>query len=250
MTRLHLVALLFGIAVTGVAQENPGQMGTQPQPSVTNPANAGAQTQRAQPLPKQNAPANPQKPTVPTTPQARPAGSEATDVDKPESAVGGTTARPTPPQALPSESANQNAGALQLVQPNAEELRNRIETALRREPSLSSTNIVLNISDDTIDITGNANTPKERITARRIVQSFAGNRRVRERITVAGITRAEPQQDQIGAPNGPGATHANPNPSVQNPPQPNPDQPKPEDAQLQKEAAKKGDASGEPREPR
>jgi hypothetical protein len=214
---------------------------------VTNPATAGTQTQKSQPAPKQNPPANPQNPTMPTTPQTRPAGAASPDVDKPESAVGGTTARPTPPQNLPSESVNQNAGALQLVQPNAQELRNRIETALRREPSLSNANLVLNISDDTIDITGNANTPKERITARRIVQSFAGNRRVRERIAVAGITRTEAQQEQIGAPNGPGATHANPNPNAQNPQQPNPDQPKPDDAQLQKEAAKKGDASGTPR---
>lgn len=238
MNRLFAIALVLAGAAVVSAQENPGQMGTQPQPSVTNPA-----TKKSQPQTQKQA--NPQNPTLPTTPQTRPTAPATMDVEKPESAVGGTTVRPTAPADLPNAKENPNAGALQLVQPSADVLRNRIETALRREPSLSNANIVLNISDDTIDITGNANTPKERITARRIVQSFAGNRRVRERIAVAGITRTEPQQEQLGTPNGPGATHANPN--AQNPQQPNPDQPKPEDAQQQKEAAKKGDASGSPR---
>jgi hypothetical protein len=242
MIRLHLVALLLGSVAVAAAQENPGQMGTQPQPSATNPPNTGAQTQQPSASPRQNQQANPRNPTVPTSPQTRPAGAPITDVDKPESAVGGTAPRPNAPQNLTSESSNSKAGALQLIQPNADELRNRIETALRREPSLSNATIVLNISDDTIDISGNANTPKERITARRIVQSFAGNRRVRERITVAGVTRPESQQEQLGAPNGPGASRANPSPDPQNP-----QQPKPEDTELQKEAAKKGDASGTPR---
>jgi hypothetical protein len=249
MNRPYLIVLILASAGLCVAQENPGQMGTQPQPSVTDPANAKAQTQKSQPGQRQNPPANPQNPTMPTRPQTRPAGSTQADVDKPESVVGGTTAAPTKPANLPSASANPNAGALQLVQPGADELRDRIETALRREPSLSNANIMLTISDDSIDITGNANTPKERITARRIVQSFAGNRRVRERIAVAGITRTESQQEQLGAPSAPG-THAGTNPSQNAPAQPNADQPRPEDTKKQKEAEKKGDASEEPREPR
>jgi hypothetical protein len=86
------------------------------------------------------------------------------------------------------------------VQPNADDLRTRIHTALEREPSLSGTNLALTISDTTIDISGNANTPRQRMTARRIVQSFAGNRKVQERITVAGMPARDEQSQQMQPP--------------------------------------------------
>lgn len=136
------------------------------------------------------------------------------------------------------------AGALSPVQPSADELRKRIEAALRREPSLSGANIMLNISDDTIDITGTANTPKERLAARRIVQSFAGNRRVRERITVAGITRKADEAAPMGTPQPPAA--AGSQPSAQ--PQDQPEQRDSQDAnRVKKDPEKHGDQSDRPR---
>jgi hypothetical protein len=241
-----LYSLAFGLALTtvyAVAQENPGQMGTTPQPSATNQANTGAQSQKTQ-TPAQR-PANPQQaPTTPTQPQPRTNPDQAAnpaDIDKPESAAGATKTAPGA-KPLTSTDTNANAGALSPVQPSANELRAKIEAALRREPSLSNTNISLNISDDTIDITGNANSPKERLAARRIVQSFAGNRKVRERINVAGVSRPNDESIPTGTPrpaNQPGAQTA---PST--PPKPdeadNPNRPK-------SDPAKQGDASGTPR---
>jgi hypothetical protein len=241
MTRSKMLGavVLLALGAYAGAQENPGQMGAQPQPSATDPAKEAPQTPAPQPGPQQqqNVPPPGQQqnpPTTPTEPQARPSSGTGTSVDKPESEVGGTAnPRPTP-AGLPPAEANPSAGALQLVQPDAAQLRARIENALRREPSLSNTTIMLNISDDTIDITGNANTPKERLTARRIVQSFAGNRRVRERIAVAGIAPRETQaKDELGTPQGPG-TKAKP-------------AERPKEQVSQKEAKEKGDASGRPR---
>jgi hypothetical protein len=238
-------SLAFGLALTtayAVAQENPGQMGTTPQPSATNPANTGTQSQKSQ-TPPTPRPANPQQePTTPTPPQPRTNPDQAAnpaDIEKPESAAGATKAAPAPKQ-LTAES-NPNVGALSPVQPSANELRAKIEAALRREPSLSNANISLNISDDMIDITGNANSPKERLAARRIVQSFAGNRKVRERINVAGVGRTN-DEAQAGTPRPAHQPSAQTAPST--PPKPdeadNPNRPK-------SDPAKQGDASGTPR---
>lgn len=240
-----LCSLAFGLALMtayAVAQENPGQMGTTPQPSATNQGNAGSQSQKAQTAPAQQ-PANPQQaPTTPTQPQPRTNPDQAAnpaEIDKPESAVGATKAAPAP---KPLTSTDTNAGALSPVQPSANELRAKIEAALRREPSLSNTSISLNISDDTIDITGNANSPKERLAARRIVQSFAGNRKVRERINVAGVSRSNDESVPTGTPRPANQPSARTAPST--PPKPDeaddPNRPK-------SDPAKQGDASGTPR---
>ena len=240
-----LYPLAFGLALTtayAVSQENPGQMGTTPQPSATDPANPRTQPPRTN-APVQTPPAHPQQaPTTPTQPQPR-TTAPATDIDKPESSAGATKTPAPAPKPLAAEP-NANAGALSPVQPGADELRGKIEAALRREPSLSNTNISLNISDDTIDITGNANSPKERLAARRIVQSFAGNRKVRERINVAGVSRPA-EEAQPGTPRPANQPSAQTAPST--PPKPdeadNPNRPK-------TDPDKHGDASGTPRSPR
>jgi hypothetical protein len=237
-----LYSLAFGLALTTastVAQENPGQMGTTPPASATN---TSTQSQKAQAPPQT---ANPQQaPTTPTQPQPRTnpdRTANPADIEKPESAAGATKTAPAA-KPLASTDTNANAGALSPVQPSANELRAKIEAALRREPSLSNTNISLNISDDTIDITGNANSPKERLAARRIVQSFAGNRKVRERINVAGVSRPNGESVPAGTPRPANQPSARTAPST--PPKPDeaddPNRPK-------SDPAKQGDASGKPR---
>jgi hypothetical protein len=241
MQRYPLLPFAGLVLVGGMAfaQENPGQMGTTPQPSATDPSNPGAQKQRSQ---TQQTPQIQQAPTTPTQPQTRPSPANPPEVEKPESAVGGTAQQRPQSAALPGSEPNPNAGPLSPVQPNADELRKRIEVALRREPSLSNTNIILNISDNSIDITGNANTPKERLTARRIVQSFAGNRKVRERISVAGVTRKTDETLPAGTPVPPAPSGAAQRPE---------DQSQPDQSQQNRpksDPEKHGDASGTPRE--
>ena len=51
---------------------------------------------------------------------------------------------------------------------------------------MSSDNVNVTVSDDSIDLSGTVATGKERQTARRIAQSYAGNRKVKDHITVSG----------------------------------------------------------------
>jgi hypothetical protein len=84
--------------------------------------------------------------------------------------------------------------------PDREKLKQRIESALSKESSLSGAQLTLNVSDDAIDISGNATTNRQRLAARRIVQSFAGNMRVRERISVAGASPVPVKTGAVTAP--------------------------------------------------
>ena len=166
---LALCLFLAFATAYAVSQENPGQMGAQAKPSATT-------------APSQQKPAPPaQPPTTPTQPQTRPQPADPNAaVEKPESAVGGTNAAKPQPANLPAKNEPPNAGALQLVQPNADELRARIETALKREPSLSNANIVLNITDDAIDISGNTALPARAMSSARLRQrcEAAGSRAI------------------------------------------------------------------------
>jgi osmotically-inducible protein OsmY len=66
------------------------------------------------------------------------------------------------------------------------DLQGKIENALKAEPTLSSSSLVVNVSGDSIELSGSVPSGKEKQTAKRIAQSFAGNRKVSDRITVTG----------------------------------------------------------------
>jgi hypothetical protein len=194
-----VLTMTFFVALS-VAQEAPGKMGAKPeQKPVTTP------------------PSEQRPETTPTTPQPRQPSQPQPEVNKPEASA--------PPSAAPVPKREpvlrQPAGpALSMNTPAAADLQKRIEAALQRDPTLSGASITVNVTDDAIDISGNANTNKERLAARRIVQSFAANRRVRERITVAGVQSPETPQ--------PVATETPGVPQAQRPrgeePEPPPDQ--------------------------
>ena len=69
------------------------------------------------------------------------------------------------------------------------DLQPRIQQALQRE-NLSGINVV--VSGTTIDLSGTVSTGKEKQTAKRIAQSFAGNMKVVDRITVSGPSPSVP----------------------------------------------------------
>ena len=66
------------------------------------------------------------------------------------------------------------------------DLQGQIQNALRSEPTLSNDNINVSVTDDRIDLSGTVATGKEKQTAKRIAQSYAGNRKVKEHLTVSG----------------------------------------------------------------
>ena len=106
-----------------------------------------------------------------------------------EAATGAASPAPAAPAMSEAEALPQGTpfvADLNLYGPSTAELRQRLTTALRNDPTLSGSNIVANVSDDTISLTGSVRTAKDRQTARRIAESFATNRKVKEKITVAG----------------------------------------------------------------
>lgn len=87
-------------------------------------------------------------------------------------------------------------GSLSNLGTDTEAVRQRIENALRSDSTLSGSSFTVNVTDDTVEISGVANNGKERVSARRIAQSFAGNLRLRDRIAVAGAP-APPSADTL-----------------------------------------------------
>lgn len=116
-------------------------------------------------------------------------------------------------------------------------LQNQIQNALQNEPTLRNDNLNVNVTDSTIELSGSVQTGKEKQTAQRIASSFAGNRRVRDRITVSGKGSASNSSSS----NNLGANPA----SNQN--HPNSNSPNNQQNQNSDDAKKRGDASTNPR---
>jgi hypothetical protein len=74
---------------------------------------------------------------------------------------------------------------------SSDQVRSDIQTAFRNEPTLTSSNISVNVTDDTVELNGSAPSSKDRDEAKRIAQSFAGNRRVVDNLQVGGGSAAD-----------------------------------------------------------
>jgi len=114
-----------------------------------------------------------------------------------------TVPLPSPPAARPVEPASQEhitAGAgesldspsetLPAVAKETTELESQIQNALGKDPTLIHDSVRVAVSEEAVELTGNVATSRERLTATRIAQSYAGSKRVVSRITVA----ASPQE--------------------------------------------------------
>jgi osmotically-inducible protein OsmY len=66
------------------------------------------------------------------------------------------------------------------------DLQSQIQNALSKEPTLSGDSAHANVSGDTIELAGTVGTNKEKITATRIVQSYAGSKKLVNKLTVNG----------------------------------------------------------------
>jgi osmotically-inducible protein OsmY len=64
------------------------------------------------------------------------------------------------------------------------ELEGQIQNALSKEPTLTGDSAHVTVSGDTIELAGTVGTNKEKITATRIVQSYAGSKRLVNRLTI------------------------------------------------------------------
>ena len=98
-------------------------------------------------------------------------------------------------------------------------LQSTIQQKFKSEPLLSSSSVNVNVTDSAIELSGTVSTGKEKQTAERIAQSYAGNRKVVDRITVTGNSNTSPTgQATPVQPNGSAPTSANPSTPNGNPP--------------------------------
>jgi hypothetical protein len=125
------------------------------------------------------------------------------------------------------------SGSSSTASGSSDQIKNDIQTAFRNEPTLTSSSVAVNVTDDSIELSGSAPSAKDRDEAKRIAQSFAGNRRVVDNIKVAGSdtgsSAASPNSsssttgtspNSSSTPNSGSSTSTSPNSST-NPEQPN-----------------------------
>ena len=72
------------------------------------------------------------------------------------------------------------------------DLQGQIQGALSKEPTLTGNNPHVSVSGDTIELAGAVNTNKEKITASRIVQSYAGSKKLVNNLTISGKSDKTP----------------------------------------------------------
>jgi osmotically-inducible protein OsmY len=106
------------------------------------------------------------------------------------------------------------------------DLQGQIQNALSKEPTLTGDSPRVTVSGDTIELAGTVGTNKEKITASRIVQSYAGSKKLVNNLTVTGRndkSSSPASSTNMGQQSGAPANNLEPEkgsaPSAQKPPQ-------------------------------
>lgn len=86
-----------------------------------------------------------------------------------------------PSSTAPDQPATQGANTV-----SSSDLQAQLQNALKNEPTLANDNINVSVTDTEIDLSGAVANGKAKLTAKRIAQSYAGNRKVKEHLTVGG----------------------------------------------------------------
>lgn len=133
-------------------------------------------------------------------------------------AIGANAGSATP--APPSNGSGDYGGSIN----DTTTLQKQIQDAMQNEPTLHNDNVNVSVTDSTIELSGAVQNGKEKETARRIASSFAGNRRVKDRMTLAGRSAPATNPNSSSLGNSPASNPANPtsptnanNPNAQNP---------------------------------
>ena len=118
-----------------------------------------------------------------------------------------------------SASGNMNGTMQPSTAVSSPQLQSQVQNALQQEPTLANSTIIVAVTDDAVDLSGNVNAAKDKQTAERIAQSYAGNRRVTDHLNVAG-NGANAGAQVPSTSNPPNSTPS----STSNPPSSNPGQ--------------------------
>jgi len=143
---------------------------------------ASAQTQQQQ--------TPPVTPTTPATHVGDGAQTKAgTPVQPSAPATGGVAGAASSSTAPNPETANPSGAISEM--PDAD-LQSQIQSALSKEPTLAGDSARATVSGDTIELNGTVGTNKEKITATRIVQSYAGSKKLVNKLTIGGRSEKSP----------------------------------------------------------
>jgi hypothetical protein len=171
---LPLLALATTVAMaqddpqqTSPASTKPGQTSQSETQNKAGNISGNATTTNAEPTTANPNPTTPD-PTAPTT--DKPAA-----VPQQQNPQGQSPSLPQGSAPMPSSNVSDSAS-----------LKGQLDQAYQSEPSLSGSNIQVEVSDTSIQLTGSVPTGKEKTTAKRIAQSYAGNRKVVEKLAVTG----------------------------------------------------------------
>src|SRR5689334_3140424 len=143
---------------------------------------ASAQTQQ-----QQTPPINP---TTPATHVGDGAQTKAGTPAQPSTPATGGVAGAASSSTAPNPETANSSGVISEM-PDSD-LQSQIQSALSKEPTLAGDSARATVSGDTIELNGTVGTNKEKITATRIVQSYAGSKKLVNKLTIAGRSEKSP----------------------------------------------------------
>ncbi len=125
-------------------------------------------------------------PQDPNTPQKSAAGNNA-PAGNATKTIENTPSAPqnTKPEASGEKSATRESLGM-TPDVDSKTLEGEIDSALKSDPTLANSQVNVQVSDSQITLSGSVPSGKDKVTATRIAQSYAGNRRVKDQVTVAG----------------------------------------------------------------
>ncbi|HEV2963488.1 MAG TPA: BON domain-containing protein [Candidatus Angelobacter sp.] len=170
-------------------------------------AGAYSQSQSSQQQPQSTQPSGSQSGTAQSPSTSQSPSGEPPSTQTAPNPNGSMNQTPNSPEQTPSS--QQAPGATAAA---GGDIQMQIQNALQKEPTLSNDNITVSVTDDTIELNGTVASGKEKQTAKRIAQSYAGNRKVKEHLTVSGQGASDnksPDHNMTTPPNNPSAPDPN-----------------------------------------
>ena len=176
---LHITTIVFAIAISSAAAKALATQASAERASA--PIQAAAQQV---PTPTQSAPNSPTQPATasPQTTQGNAPGSATDASGGGVAGAAGTANRKTQVPDTPETPGD-------AAQPAEGELQTQIQNALAKEPTLSGDTVNVTVTEQEIELSGSVGTAREKQTATRIVQSYAGNKKVVSHLTVSSRNR-------------------------------------------------------------
>ncbi len=129
-------------------------------------------------------------PINPTTPATHVGDGAQTKAGTPAQPSTGAPATGDVAGAAANPDAANSSGAISAMTDS--DLQSQIQSALSKEPTLAGDSAHATVSGDTIELAGTVGTNKEKITATRIVQSYAGSKKLVNKLTVGGRSEKSP----------------------------------------------------------